>query len=124
MAKKQKTENIDIKQKLDNIQTLVRTNRPKEAVAYEYVLFVMLCTLKYKKRKLPYESIRDYAMTMVKDYDLSPGNLYPFIQKVEDAIYGGKTANNELYNETLSFFNKVFEEIVGKPLPENMMVTT
>ncbi len=119
---KKKTENFDVKEKLDNIQTLARTNRPKEAVAYEYMLFVMLCSLKYRQRKEPYESVRDYAMTMVKEHDLSPGNLYPFIQKVEDAIYGGKGRSQEVYAESLEYFNKVFNEIVGKPLPESMLV--
>src|SRR6056297_552697 len=118
LFKKKKKNEFDVREKLENIQVLMQTNRPKEAVAYEYVLFVMLCTLKYKKRKEPYESVRDYAMAMVKDYDLSPGNLYPFIQKVEDAIYGGKPATKELYNESLELFDKVFEEIVGKPLPD------
>lgn len=121
--KKKQSQGFDIKEKLDNIQTLVRTKRPKEAVAYEFVLFVMLCTLKYKKQKQPFESIRDYAMVMVKEFDISPKNLYPFIQKVEDAIYGGKEPTTELYNESITFFDKVFEEIVGKPLPDEMMIT-
>ena len=113
---------IDIKKKLANIITLVKTNRAKEAIAYEFILFSMLCTAKYKQRKLPYESIRDYAMIMVKDYDLNPSHLYPFIQKVEEAIYGGAKASVETYNQSIDAFNKVFEEIVGKPLPPKMII--
>ena len=77
----------------------------------------MLCTAKYRDRKHPSQSIRDYAMKMVKDHSLNPGTVYPFIQKVEDVIYGGKQPTEDAYKQTLVLFGTVFQDIVGKPLP-------
>ena len=123
MGRKSKpSSGFDVKAKLGNIQTLVKTKRPKEAIAYEFILFTMLCTAKFKLRRQPYESIRDYAMKMVKDFDMNPANLYPFIQKVEEAIYGNSKPSVEMYNQSIESFNKVFEEIVGKALPPEMTI--
>ncbi|UYP48173.1 hypothetical protein NEF87_004458 [Candidatus Lokiarchaeum ossiferum] len=117
MARKKKGGGFDLGQKLNNIKTLNETKRPKEAIAYEYMLFVMLCTAKYKERKLPSQSVRDYAMKMVKEHDMDPTIVYPFIQAVEEVIYGGKPSNPEVFQKSLVEFGKVFEFLVGKPLP-------
>jgi hypothetical protein len=117
MAKKKKKSGIDVGARLRNIKTLVSTKRSKEAIAYEYMLFTMLCTAKYREKKLPSQSIRDYAMKMVQDHGLDPANVYPFIQKVEEVIYGGRPASPDAYQNSLELFGKVFLEIVGKPLP-------
>jgi hypothetical protein len=118
MAKKKETQAVfDIGARLENIQMLKDTNRIKEAIAYEYMLFVMLCTMKYKAPKQPSQSIRDYAIAMVKDYNLDPGNIYPFVQEVEQVIYGGRHPSPDAFQHSLTTFGKVFEEIVGKALP-------
>ncbi len=117
MAKKKKGGGFDIGTKLKNIKMLNDTKRPKEAIAYEYMLFVMLCTAKYKDRKHPSQSVRDYAMKMVKDHNMDPTTVYPFIQDVEEVIYGGKPSTADSFQNSLTSFGKVFESIVGKPLP-------
>ena len=117
LFKKKTQSGVDISAKLANIKLLKDTKRQKEAIAYEFILLMMLCGSKYRFRKQPYESIRDYAMKLVQDYNVTPGNLYPFIQKVEEAIYGGKTLDDEMFKQSIDAFNKIFEEIVGKPLP-------
>ena len=124
MAKKKKgaQQSIDVKQKLSNIKMLKNTKRQKEAIAYEFVLLMMMCGMKYRFRKAPYESIRDYAMKLVQDYDMTPGNLYPFIQKVEEALYGGRKMTDEMYMQSVEAFGKVFEEVTGKPLPQEYLI--
>ncbi len=122
MAKKKKTasgsQSFDLSSKLKNIQTLVLTKRPKEAIAYQYMLFTMICAMKYHEAKHPSQSIRDFAMTMVRNHSLNPANVYPFVQEVEQVIYGGRQPDDEIYQRILERFGKVFQEIVGKQLPK------
>ena len=121
MAKKKKAKKqsgkMDLGSRLKNIKTLKRSNRPKEAIAYEYMIFTMICAAKFNERKHPSQSIRDFAMKMVKDHSLSPTNVYPFVQNVEEVLYGGHAPSDEAYQQSTQLFGKVFEEIVGKPLP-------
>ena len=123
MAKKKKKtattgQSYDLGSKLKNIQTLVLTKRPKEAIAYQYMLFTMICAMKYRESKHPSQSIRDFAMTMVRNHSLNPANVYPFVQEVEHIIYGGRQPNEEAYQRILELFGKVFQEIIGKKLPK------
>ncbi|MHA1721418.1 MAG: DUF4129 domain-containing protein [Promethearchaeota archaeon] len=121
MAKKKKKtagQTFDLSGKLRNIQTLVLTKRPKEAIAYQYMLFTMLCAMKYREAKHPSQSIRDFAMNMVRNHSLNPANVYPFVQEVEHVIYGGRQPTEQAYQQILELFGKVFQEIVGKPLPK------
>ena len=122
MAKKKKKpttgQSFDLSGKLKNIQTLVLTKRPKEAIAYQYMLFTMLCGMKYHEAKHPSQSIRDFAMTMVRNHSLNPANVYPFVQEVEHIIYGGRQPNDEAYQRILERFGEVFREITGKKLPK------
>ncbi|MHA1738839.1 MAG: hypothetical protein ACTSWD_09655 [Candidatus Heimdallarchaeota archaeon] len=120
MAKKKKKketgQSFDLSEKLRNIQTLEKF-RPKEAIAYQYMLFTMLCGMKYREAKHPSQSIRDFAMTMVRNHSLNPANVYPFVQEVEHIIYGGRQPDNEAYQRILERFGAVFREITGKKLP-------
>ncbi|QEE16211.1 hypothetical protein DSAG12_02041 [Promethearchaeum syntrophicum] len=122
MAKKKKGkstgQSFDLSGKLKNIQTLVLTKRPKEAIAYQYMLFTMICGMKYREAKHPSQSIRDFAMTMVRNHSLNPANVYPFVQEVEHIIYGGRQPDNEAYQRSLERFGEVFREITGKKLPK------
>lgn len=122
MAKKKKTastsQSFDLSNKLKNIQTLVLTKRPKEAIAYQYILFTMICAMKYREAKHPSQSIRDFAMTMVRNHSLNPANVYPFVQEVEHVIYGGRQPDDEIYQRILERFGSVFHEITGKKLPK------
>jgi hypothetical protein len=123
MARKKKKTGpatFDVGKRLKNISTLVATERPKESIAYMYMLFTMLSRAKYREAKLPSQSIQDYARVMVKNHGLNPGNIYPFVRQVESIIYGGVQPSNDVYRETLDLFSKVFEEIVGKPLPSSV----
>ena len=122
MGKKKKEKKqagkLNLGHALSNIKTLKKSNRPKEAIAYEYMIFTMICGAKYSNaRKHPSQSIREFAMDMVKQNSLDPSNVYPFIQNVEEVLYGGHAPSEEAYRQSTQLFGKVFEEIVGKPLP-------
>jgi len=108
---------FNIGSKLSNIQTLVATGRRKEAIAYMFMIYTMICGAKFKVGKKPSQSIRDFAMIMVQQHGQNPTNVYPFVQTIESVIYGGKQPSEEAYRGVRQTFAKVFEDVVGKPLP-------
>ena len=119
MAKKKKKTaepEIDIKQKLENVTVLVDTNRPKEAIAYIYLVYDDIINVKFKKPRLIHQTIRDYAITCVNELEnkLKPESVYPFIKKIEDIIYGGIEPTTKELNFTIDLFSNLYNEITGK----------
>ena len=122
MAKKkkskkgQKTE-IDISQKLENVKVLVSSNRAKEAIAYIYLIYNDVITNKFKKPRLAYQTIREYAITCVNELGQKPESIYPFIKKIEDIIYGGIEPTGKELNFAVQLFSNLYNDITGKVLP-------
>jgi hypothetical protein len=119
MAKKKKIiePEVDIRQKFDNIKTLVDSNRAKEAIAYIYLVYNDVITLKFKKPRLAYQTIREYAITCVNELDQKPESVYPFIKKIEDIIYGGIEPTSNEINYTVQLFSALYNEVTGKSIP-------
>ncbi|MFX1374977.1 MAG: hypothetical protein ACFFA0_04125 [Promethearchaeota archaeon] len=121
MAKKKKKvpePEIDIKQKFENVKVLVDTNRPKEAIAYIYLVYDDLINVKFKKPRLIHQTIREYAITCVNELEkkLKPESVYPFIKKIEDIIYGGLEPTTKELNFTIDLFSNLYNEITGKTI--------
>jgi hypothetical protein len=119
MAKKKKKvpePEIDIKQKFENVKVLVNTNRPKEAIAYIYLVYDDLINVKFKKPRLIHQTIREYAIKCVNELEkkLKPESVYPFIKKIEDIIYGGVEPTTKELNFTIDLFSNLYNEITGK----------
>ena len=119
MAKKKKKQvepEIDIKQRVNNIKILVDTNRPKEAIAYIYLVYDNLIDTKFKKPRLAHQTIREYAIACVNELEknLKPESVYPFIKKIEDIIYGGVEPTTKELNYTIDLFTNLYNEITGK----------
>ena len=119
MAKKKKKQpepEIDIKQRFDNVKILVDTNRSKEAIAYIYLIYDDLINIKFKKPRLAYQTIREYAIACVNELEqkLKPESVYPFIKKIEDIIYGGIEPTNQELSFTINLFSNIYNEITGK----------
>ena len=122
MAKKKKSKKaqereIDISQKLENVKVLVSSNRAKEAIAYIYLIYNDIITKKFKKPRLGYQTIREYAITCVNELDQKPESIYPFIKKIEDIIYGGIEPTVKELNFTVQLFSNLYNDITGKALP-------
>ncbi len=122
MAKKKKSKKgqepeIDISQKLENVKVLVSSNRAKEAIAYIYLIYNDLITKKFKKPRLAYQTIREYAITCVNELDQKPETIYPFIKKIEDIIYGGIEPTGKELNFAVQLFSNLYNDITGKTLP-------
>ena len=113
MAKKKKKApepEIDIKQKFENVKVLVDTNRPKEAIAYIYLVYDDLINVKFKKPRLTHQNIREYAIKCVNELEkkLKPESVYPFIKKIEDIIYGGIEPTKKELNFTIDLFSNLY----------------
>ena len=119
MAKKKKViePEVDIRQKFDNMKVLVESNRAKEAIAYIYLVYNDIITLKFKKPRLAYQTIREYAITCVNELDQKPESVYPFIKKIEDIIYGGIEPTSTEINYTVQLFSTLYNEVTGKSIP-------
>jgi len=122
MAKKKKSKKeqeleIDISQKLENVKVLVSSNRAKEAIAYIYLIYNDIVTKKFKKPRLAYQTIREYAITCVNELGQKPESIYPFIKKIEDIIYGGIEPTVKELNFTVQLFSNLYNDITGKALP-------
>ena len=116
-SKKEQEPEVDIKLKFENVKTLTDSNRAKEAIAYIYLIYNDIITLKFKKPRLAYQTIREYAITCVKDLGQKPETIYPFIKKIEDIIYGGIEPTTKELNFTVQLFSNLYNDITGKTLP-------
>ena len=116
-SKKEQEPEIDINQRLDNVKVLVSSNRAKEAIAYIYLIYNDIVTNKFKKPRLAYQTIREYAITCVNELDQKPESIYPFIKKIEDIIYGGIEPTVKELNFTVQLFSNLYNDITGKALP-------
>ena len=54
---------------------------------------------------------------MVKQYGQDPANIYPFIQQIEKAIYGGYPSTQEFFRQIEASFGKIYREMSGHRLP-------
>ncbi len=116
-SKKGKETEIDISQKLENVKVLVSSNRAKEAIAYIYLIYNDIITNKFKKPRLAYQTIREYAITCVNELGQKPESIYPFIKKIEDIIYGGVEPTVKELNFAVQLFSNLYNDITGKVLP-------
>lgn len=113
--KKKSTEpEFDIKKRFNNVKILVESERPKEAIAYIYLTYNDLIKDKFSKPRMAYQTIREYAITCVNKLDQKPENVYPFVAKIEDIIYGGVEPTPKEFEETIGLFSTLYNEITGK----------
>ncbi len=115
--KKETQETVNVSSKLENVKILYNTGRIKECIAYLYTIYTDLALQKYGVRKTFSQTIRDFAIIMVKQYGQDPANIYPFIQQIEKAIYGGYPSTRELFLEIVESFKKIYREMSGSRLP-------
>lgn len=116
MAKKKKEpeQEVNVKQMFENVKVLVKTERPKEAIAYIYLIYTAVIRQKHDKPRLPHQTIREYAITCVNDLNQKPESVYPLVSSVENIIYGGVEPTKKEINTTIEQFSNLYNEITGK----------
>jgi len=107
---------FDIKQRLKNVKVLLESERPKEAIAYIYLIYNYVVNLKHKKPRLPHQTIREYAIICVNELEQKPESVYPFIKRIEDIIYGGLEPTKKEFEYTMQLFLTLYKEITNKSI--------
>jgi len=102
------------KERFENVKVLVKTKRPKEAIAYIYLVYTDLINKKHKKPREAHQTIREYAIDCVNELELKPQNTYVFIKQIEDIIYGGVEPTAKEFESTIGLFSNLHKEITGK----------
>ena len=90
--RKQKAESLVVKLPLEdrikNLKILKDTERLEEAISYLFQsIYLELINAKYGRRMKESETIRDIAIISVREFNLKPAHVYPFIQNIEKIIY-------------------------------------
>ena len=119
MARKKKKApepEFDIKQRIKNVKVLLESERPKEAIAYIYLIYNYVVNLKHKKPRLQHQTIREYAIICVNELEQKPESVYPFIKKIEDIIYGGLEPTKKEFEYTMQLFSTLYKEITNKTI--------
>ena len=116
MAKKKQIPEpeVNVKDRFRNVKILVETGRPKEAIAYIYLIYTDVVHKKHNKPRLAHQTIREYAITCVNELNQSPDKVYPLVSKIEDIIYGGMEPTINELNQTIQLFSTLYNEVTGK----------
>ncbi len=114
-AKKSKVVNLPLEERIKNLKILKDTGRIEESMAYLFnAIFMDLINAKYGKIRQVTETIRDFAIVSVKDFNLKPDAIYPFTQKIEEIIYARPFELSERdFYDTCELFSPVYFLLTG-----------
>ncbi|NVM17815.1 MAG: hypothetical protein HWN80_08865 [Candidatus Lokiarchaeota archaeon] len=110
-----KVVNLPLEDKIVNLKILKESGRLEESLSYLFIAIYMdLIGAKFGRIRKNNETIRDFAIISVKNLNLSPATIYPFIQKVEEIIYAKpfQITDKEFYR-TIKLFSPVYYELTG-----------
>ena len=106
---------VPLEGRIRNLKILKETGRMEESLSYLFQsIYMELINGKYGRRIEENETIRDFAIISVKDLNLNPATIYPFIQKVEEIIYARPfIINDKDFYETVELFSPIYFELTG-----------
>ena len=106
---------LPLEDRIRNFKILKETGRMEESLSYLFQsIYMELINGKYGRRIEENETIRDFAIISVKDLNLNPATIYPFIQKVEEIIYARPfIINDKDFYETVELFSPIYFELTG-----------
>jgi len=106
---------LPLEDRIRNLKILKETGRMEESLSYLFQsIYMELINGKYGRRITETETIRDFAIISVKNLNLNPATIYPFIQKVEEIIYARPfIINDKDFYETVELFSPIYFELTG-----------
>jgi len=107
----------EIEDRLKNVRLLYQMGRVKEALAYLYVTYTEIAQFRHGIEKRSSQTTTEFAIVMVKEYGQNPQNIYPFIQEIEQVVYGGYPYNDQVFLHAIELFGRIYLELMEKPLP-------
>ncbi len=117
--RKQKAESFVVKLPLEdrirNLKILKETGRLEEALSYLFQsIYLELINAKYGRRMKESETIRDIAIISVREFNLKPAHIYPFIQNIEKIIYDKPFLIEEKdFYALIELFSPIYYEFTG-----------
>ena len=104
---------VPLEGRIRNLKILKETGRMEESLSYLFQsIYMELINGKYGRRITETETIRDFAIISVKNLNLNPATIYPFIQKVEEIIYARPfIINDKDFYETVELFSPIYFEL-------------
>ncbi|MBD3230306.1 MAG: hypothetical protein GF329_19160 [Candidatus Lokiarchaeota archaeon] len=112
--KKKLEEEISSKGIKSNIQALCDGERYKEAIIYSYITFLNIIGIYKGKKRAPSQTIREFAMNLVKNMKLPPKNVYPFTSLYEEARFSNHEINKNKFEEAKALYNALISPIMKK----------
>ena len=106
---------IPLESKILNLKILKDSGRLEESLSYLFnAIYMDLVNAKYNRTRKENETIRDFAIISVKELKLTPSSIYPFIQQVEEIIYGKPfKITEEAFYKTCELFSPVYFQLTG-----------
>jgi hypothetical protein len=106
---------VPLEGRIRNLKILKETGRMEESLSYLFQsIYMELINGKYGRRITETETIRDFAIISVKDLNLNPATIYPFIQKVEEIIYARPfIINDKDFYDAVELFSPIYFELTG-----------
>ncbi|MHA1270464.1 MAG: transglutaminase domain-containing protein [Candidatus Helarchaeota archaeon] len=107
-------EKIDPNKIKNNIQALCDGKRFKEAIIYVYLSFLEIVAIHKGKRRQPSQTIREFAMDLVKNMKLSPKNIYSLTNLYEEARFSNHNIDKNKFEEAKLLYDQLVAPIVKK----------
>jgi hypothetical protein len=106
---------IPLESKILNLKILKDSGRLEESLSYLFnAIYMDLVNAKYNRTRKENETIRDFAIISVKELKLTPSSIYPFIQQVEEIIYGKPyKVTEEAFYKTCELFSPIYFQLTG-----------
>lgn len=105
---------LPLQNRLLNLKILKDSGRIEEALSYLFnAIYMDLVNAKYNRKRTPTETIRDFAIISVRELQLNPAIIYPFIQKIEETIYARPKTSDKDFYDAISLFSPVYFELTG-----------
>ncbi|MFX1498660.1 MAG: hypothetical protein ACFFBH_14140 [Promethearchaeota archaeon] len=106
---------LPLESKIRNLKILKDSGRLEESLSYLFnAIYMDLVNAKYGRARRRNETIRDFAIISVKDLNLNPTTIYPFIQKIEEIIYAKPFQIGEKdFYKTIELFSPIYFQLTG-----------
>jgi hypothetical protein len=106
---------LPLERRIRNMKILKDTGRIEEALSYLFnAVYMDLVDAKFGRKREVNETIRDFAIVSVKELNLNPSAIYPFITKVEEMIYARPfTIVDKDFYDTVGLFSPIYYELTG-----------
>jgi len=107
---------LNLPETMGPVTLLYAFGRLREAVAYTYSIYIKIIREMFHIEKKNSETLRDFAITVVTKYGQDPLRVYPYVQLIESIIYGGRTIDQEGFEDAINMFSRLYWNLTGDVL--------